>query len=252
MKLHILSDLHLESGDYAPAVRDADVTLLAGDIGVGLQGITWARETFPGRVLYVAGNHEYYGGHLETTLEELRAASCERVRFLERDAVEIEGVRFLGATGWTDYTATGNEPLARLQAEEGMTDFYRIRCAPGNSRPYAEDFVRLNHMTRQWLDARLAEPFDGPTVVITHHAPSLAVSREQPGGLWGSGGGGSHIQAAYFNRWGDLLKSPVRLWVHGHTHEALARRFGDTRVVCNPRGYPGERTGFDANKVVEV
>ncbi len=252
MRLHILSDLHLEFTDYAPEVRDADVTLLAGDIALGDAGLVWARERFPGQVLYVAGNHEYYGGHLERTLQQLRAASCERVHFLERDAVEIEGVRFLGATAWTDYTATGNPERARGEAEEAMTDFYRIRGAPGDSRVIAEDFVRLNHLTRQWLEARLAEPFNGPTVVVTHHGPTLWVSRRAQGaGGWGHSAAG-HLEAAYFNRWGYLLNPPVRLWVHGHTHEALDRTVGETRVVCNPRGYPGERTGFDPGKVVEI
>lgn len=79
MRLHILSDLHLEMKDWTPQVRDADVTLLADDIHKGERGLAWARAHFPGRVLLVAGNHEFYGGHLRDTLSRLRAASCERV-----------------------------------------------------------------------------------------------------------------------------------------------------------------------------
>ena len=108
MRIHPLSDLHNEFAPFTPEVRDADVVILAGDIDLGVRGIEWARQAFDCPVLYVPGNHEFYRGHLAKTLQAMRAAGDERVHVLDRDEVVIGGVRFLGATMWTDFAATGN------------------------------------------------------------------------------------------------------------------------------------------------
>ena len=89
MRIHLLSDIHLdiEIPGYAfqPSVLDADVTILAGDIHTGARGLEWARRVFPGPVLYVPGNHEFYGGHIDSTLGTMRAASCDRLLRPEGD-----------------------------------------------------------------------------------------------------------------------------------------------------------------------
>ena len=102
MKLLVLSDLHVEYASFEPdtnATKAADVVVLAGDIHKGADGIEWARETFPDKaIIYVAGNHEFYGQHWDAHLEHLRRkATIHDIHFLENDAVTIEGVRFLGA-----------------------------------------------------------------------------------------------------------------------------------------------------------
>lgn len=102
MRIHLLSDLHHEFSPFSPQVPDADVVILAGDIDVKTRGVAWAKQAFSGPVLYVPGNHEYYGGHLSYTLQKMRMAQDDRVRVLDRDEVIIAGVRFLGATMWTD------------------------------------------------------------------------------------------------------------------------------------------------------
>lgn len=96
MRIHVLSDLHLEFSPFAPQVTAADVIILAGDIHVKGRGVPWARQAFEGPVLYVPGNHEFYGGHLSHTLASMRAEADTRVRVLERDDVVINGTRFLG------------------------------------------------------------------------------------------------------------------------------------------------------------
>ena len=251
MRIHLLSDIHLdiEISGYAfePKVLDADVTILAGDIHVGARGLEWARRVFPGPVLYVAGNHEFYGGHIDATLATMRAASCERVRFLEGDEVVLGGVRFLGATAWTDFNSTGDRVAARAKALEQMNDFGRIRAgAPVYPRwLHVDDVEAINQHTLAWLRARLAEPFAGPTCVITHHAP-LPIGRLRHDGSV------NHLHAAYANDWEDLMGPAVDLWVHGHTHEAIDRVCKGTRVVCNPVGYPFEHTGYVPDKVLTL
>jgi predicted phosphodiesterase len=245
MHIHLLSDIHLEIDVhgyvYRPSVLDADVTILAGDIHKGERAVNWARSTFPGRVLLVAGNHEYWRGHLQHTQRKMRLAADDRVRFLERDEVVIDGVRFLGATGWTDYTATGDLFEGRYEATRSMNDFMRIRA--GNWRRIRLlDIETTNKITKSWLQHKLAEPFSGKTVVITHHAPSMRSVR--PGGECAPGYV-NHLDAAYANAWEDLMGPAVDLWVHGHTHDPADYGIRGTRVVSNPVGYGRERTGYD-------
>lgn len=247
MRIHLLSDLHHEVGvAYQPAVRDADVTILAGDIDVKGRGVTWAKETFPGRVLYVPGNHEFYRGHLQRTLGKMAAAADDRVMVLDRQAVIIDGVRFLGATGWTDFTATGNPPLATWDALQHMADYRKIRHTPSFRRWHPKAAQTEALLTLAWLREELQQPFEGRTVVITHHAPSLESIKGHPDA-------GTHLDASYVNQWDALFGPTLALWLHGHTHYPVDYTRNGTRVVSNPRGYPGEHlAGFNPELVIEV
>jgi 3',5'-cyclic AMP phosphodiesterase CpdA len=245
MRIHLLSDLHNEFRPFTPQVLDVDVVILAGDIDVNVRGVAWARQCFSGPVLYVPGNHEYYGGHLGRTLQKMRLVGGERVRVLDRDEVIIAGVRFLGATMWTDFAATGNPPMASLSAQHAMNDFRQIRTE-NYRRIRPADLVEQSVKTRDWLCGKLAESFAGQTVVITHHAPSLRSLQDSPHA-------GTHMDAAYANRWEDLMGGEaLALWLHGHCHSAADYDVAGTRVVCNPRGYPGEKTGFNPGLILTL
>lgn len=245
MRIHLLSDLHNEFEPYLPSKLDVDLVILAGDIDIKTRGVAWAGKAFTCPVLYVPGNHEYYGGHLTKTLEKMRLACDSHVQILDLAQVVIEGVRFLGATAWTDFSATGNAPLASISAQNLMNDFRQIRTE-NYRRIRPSDLVERSVNAREWLWARLKEPYDGATVVITHHAPSLRSLQDNPHA-------GGHMDAAYANRWEHLMGSDrANLWVHGHSHTAVDYDVEGTRVVCNPRGYPNEDTGFDAGLVVTV
>lgn len=253
MKIHVLSDLHIEFEPFTPslAANEADVVVLAGDIGTNARGVEWVRSAFSCPVIYVPGNHEFYSkGHLDRTLEKMRAAACERVRVLDNDEWIFNGVRFLGATCWTDYTSTGNSFLAKYEAQRELTDFKKIR-ASGYRKVRPNDFVLRNNFSFRWLRDRLAERFDGPTVVVTHHAPSmLSFGNDRVEGC------DSHLDASYANSWELLMGDSVALWIHGHLHHAVdwasPGEISSTRVVCNPRGYPGEETGFNPDLVITV
>jgi 3',5'-cyclic AMP phosphodiesterase CpdA len=245
MRIHLLSDLHNEFEPFTPEPLDCDVVILAGDIDLKARGVEWAKQSFSVPVLYVPGNHEFYGGHLAHTLEKLRAAQDDRVRVLDRDEVILAGVRFLGAIMWTDFAATGNPHIAAFSAQNALNDFRQIR-AENYRRIRPADLIALAVKTKDWLRDRLSEPFDGPTVVITHHAPTLRSLQDNPHA-------GTHLDAAFANRWEDLMCSDqVALWVHGHSHTAVDYEVAGTRVVSNPRGYPGEETGFCPDLIIEV
>lgn len=255
MRLHILSDLHLEFARWPREVDlnaiDADVTVLAGDIGVGLQGITWALSSFRRPVVYVLGNHEYFGQRLMPELLAAARAKCRgtHVHLLENDAVVIDGVRFLGCTLWTDFALFEEEERnTRAMEVAGMKmgDFHRImagRRDGGYGRnkliPFTPAMARERHLaSRAWLETELAKPHDGPTVVVTHHAPSArGLTYGEPSWL---------LDATYASNLDHLMGvERARLWVHGHTHLATDYEIEGTRVVSNPRGYVPEEVVGD-------
>lgn len=126
-----------------------------------------------------------------------------------------------------------------------MNDFRYIRTESFR-RIVPNDLVQESVKARSWLRSKLDEPFDGKTVVITHHAPSLRSLIDSPDA-------GTLLDAAYVNDCEHLMGGErVALWLHGHSHSAVDYEIRGTRVVCNPHGYPSEETGFIPNLVLMV
>lgn len=247
MRIRVLSDLHHEhfGGRRELPEVEADLVVLAGDIHEHLQGLHWAREAFPDTPLvYVSGNHEFYNSDLPELTQAMRnLARALDIYFLENDAVEIDGVRVLGATLWTDFRLYGEAglELTLARARRLMPDF---SCIDWFTAPYTPELSsQLFQASRDWLAAQLAEPFAGKTLVVTHHAPSARSIPPQYVGDSLSPAFASDLEA---------LVAQCDLWVHGHVHDALDYRIGRGRVVANPGGYPGEQGGFDPYCVVEL
>ena len=246
MKVHLVSDLH--AGFRAPELPEtgADVLVLAGDVDVGLRGMELAK-AWSARVpvIYVAGNHEYYGEAIPRHTQRLAAAAeGSDVHFLENRSVEIGGVRFLGCTLWTDFDLFGARMVAMAAAQEVMNDFRKIRVSPEFRRLRPRDLEAVHATSLRWLLACLEEPFAGPTVVVTHHAPSLRSCRPDLRS--------DPVTPAFASDLGWLLDGRAALWLHGHTHFSCDYEVGGTRVVSNQYGYPGENTGFDPACVLDV
>lgn len=174
MELHILSDLHLEFAPLDPPETDADMVILAGDIHTGLKGVAWAREKFPNNpVVYVPGNHEYYGEALPKHTAKLReAAAGSHVHVLENDSLIIDNIVFLGCTLWTDFELLGDPRVSGSAATERMSDYKRIRVSPQYRRLRSIDTVGLHHVSLRWLRAGLEKHRGEKSVIVTHHAPS--------------------------------------------------------------------------------
>lgn len=247
MKIRILSDLHLEFAPFEAPAADADVVVLAGDAAPGLRGLEWARASFGETpVVYVAGNHEFYRHATPKLTEDLaREAEGSTVRFLENGEVILHGVRFLGCTLWTDFDLFGERISSAAAAQAAMNDFRLIRVSPKFRRFGPGDARTLHLRSVNWLHARLSTPFVGPTVVVTHHAPSIRSSaperRRDP------------LTAAYASDLEWMLDGSAALWIHGHTHHCADYTLGGTRVVSNQRGYPHEdAAGFDPAFVIEL
>lgn len=240
MKIQLASDLHLEflQRDFpgerliAPAYG-ADVLVLAGDIANGAQAIELFKD-WPVPVLYLAGNHEFYGGSLEQTRIELRrAADGTSIRFLDNDVVDFGGVRFLGCTLWTDYLLSSDRTQLQLMenAEKRLNDHQFIRTQEGLFT--AAKALEEHEQSRRWLESELDKSYDGKTVVITHHGPhALSVHPRYAG---------DPTNAAFVSGNLDDLIFKADLWLHGHVHDSFDYWVGGSRIVANPAGYARNR-----------
>ena len=255
MKLHILSDLHLEHSPLEPPVTLADVVVLAGDIAPGYDGLAWARDSFPTQeIIYVAGNHEFYNHCRYDVILELRRKALELgIHFLDNDAVILQNpinhapIRFLGTTLWTDFEFFGldSKDLCMNNAAQKLNDFWVIREGIGKFTP--SQSIEIHQASLNWLKAALEQPFEGKTVVVTHHLPSARSVAEKFKSSGITPCFASHL---------DYLFGKMALWIHGHTHSSMDYLSGGTRVLCNPRGYVTtrgiENPDFNAGLVVDL
>lgn len=247
MRIHVLSDLHLEFGPIDLPKVEADLVVLAGDVHVKLNGIRWIRDTFPEiPVIYVAGNHEFYGEKFPRLFEKIREEAVgSNVHVLENESIEIGGFRFFGATLWTDLELFGDPQVGALEALQ-MNDYKRIRMAPSYRKLRPVDTRAWHRETVRHVGSFLAAGDPRKSVVITHHAPSIRSLPER------------HrkeiISCAYASHLDPLIEehSPL-LWIHGHIHQTQDYRIGETRILSNPRAYIGDpNPGFDPTLVVDL
>jgi hypothetical protein len=253
MRIALLSDVHLSVQPLPVPVADADVVVVAGDVARPAAAIAWVRG-FGRPAVFVAGNHEFYGGDLAGTLAALRReAAGSAVHVLERDTWHHGSMRFLGCTLWSDhrlYATPDERALGLQQAMRVVRDFSRIAVAPDTPDKLTPELSqRMFDESVAWLEARFAEPHAGPTIVVTHFAPSRQSIHPRFAG--------SPINACFVS---DLepriARWQPRLWLHGHTHDSFDYRIGATRVVCNPRGYAPdgvvENARFDPGLVLDI
>ena len=284
MKLQLLSDLHLEVHPHfqpEPA-PEADVLVLAGDIGSYqsgslLQGEFFGLERFsplpqfagwPCPVLFVPGNHEYDQQDWDEAHTRLqRVCDTLGIEWLERRSTEIDGVRFVGTTLWTDYDAIALQDaqvqagdlgrLLRLREKSFRAANFYLRKTGGTRQgePFLAEPMRKQALECQaWLREALAQPFGGKTVVVTHFAPSLQSSDPRYGLVPGTAG--------FCNALDDLLPA-ADLWLHGHLHapsdytvsgaDAQGQPW-QCHVVANPLGYArkGEQDHFQSAACITV
>jgi Icc-related predicted phosphoesterase len=270
MKIQLFSDLHLEvPSSFVPEpVSGAELLVLAGDIGSYQGGSQLAGNDFglehfsplpqygawPQPVLFVPGNHEYDGLDFDEADTRLRQC-CDRlgIRWLEREMALIDGVRFLGTTLWSDFDALtppdASAELADKLRNKAMraANFYLTRTgAQRNGAPFVAEGVREQALVCQtWLREALAAHFDGPTVVVTHFAPSLHSADPRYGLAPGTAG--------FCNALDELLERTT-LWLHGHLHCHNDYRHRGCRVVANPLGYAkkGEQVYFRSSLLIDT
>jgi len=266
MKLLVFSDIHLEhkpNWSLPESFPDYDVCIAAGDIDGSPAKSIRRLASNPGLrgkpIVFTPGNHEFYGNVLEDAIEEGRAAAAETgVHFLNADSVTIDGVRFIGATLWSDYALHGNQELGMDAAKRGMNDhrFIKRRAitpgTPGKFRLEPKEVKWHHRCQRNYIETELAKEFDGPTVVVTHHAPS---PRSLPPRFIGD-----PLNVAYASDLERLIERwKPSLWLHGHIHDSADYRIGETWIRTNPKGYgPSRQFGatenpaFDPQLIIEL
>lgn len=246
MKIQIASDLHLEFLDQRfPDYRviehtDADVLIIAGDIHRNTKAIT-AFADWPVPVVYVHGNHETYKEKYFDLVEEMENFEASgNVHYLERKEYVLNDVRFLGCCLWTDYRGDPSNPLTAMrEAERNLNDHKVIRGRHG--RFTTQDALKIHQKSRLWLEEKLDENFDGHTVVVTHHGPHPNSIHPRFAGTL--------LNAAFVSDLTPLIEK-ADLWIHGHVHDNFDYEIAGTRVIANPRGYPGNaRTASHVDKL---
>jgi Icc-related predicted phosphoesterase len=266
-KLWIMSDIHddsnrdtLKKNLSLPDDVTADVCVVAGDIAGRLSkmGRTWLEHQFRQMpIVIVPGNHDFWRAKLHEEVDKFREAlQVDWIHCLDGDAVTLAGTRFVGGVLWTDYKIGGNSAAAKAE-HKLIADFRYIKIGGGGLKVRTSDLEKEHYRVRTAIDETLAVPFEGPSVVVTHHAPHALSLRE--------GRVTEDLDGAYASDLTDLItRRAPELWIHGHVHTPQDYVIGETRIVCNPRGYvqfvgrqqdmlvEAEVPGFDERLVIDV
>jgi predicted phosphodiesterase len=258
----ILSDLHVDATPWTPPPGPrVDIAIVAGDVADGLtrRALPWLAEHVVPRareVVYVPGNHDMWRARYPDELASARdLAEAAGITLLDSgQACLVDGVEITGATLWTDYAIAGEErrELAMRVAGDrqvGMRDHRLVQIRDRNSTPAPfrpPAALALHRQHRACIEGRLAEPWNGPRIVVTHHAP-------HPRSLL-HGEVREPIDAAYASDLTPLMEGPgaPNIWIHGHVHRSADYRIGRTRVIANARGHDTSHRRRDGMWAVEL
>jgi predicted phosphodiesterase len=251
MKIRLLSDLHTEfrlpykTAEFA-AYRGEDVLVLAGDIASGstntMSVIKFFKEQGFPHIVYVAGNHEYYGGDFVQFNEKMaeKCAMIDGVHFLNPGSVTIDGVLFTGGTLWTNFA---DNFFSQSAAKRGINDFRVIKSFDTNK--CAQTYYQHIDFIKQAYEQRAGKK----VVVVTHFLPARECIAPRFRGP-------DLINDYFANNLGEYIATMSdTTWLFGHTHDATDIMLGDTRVVANPHGYynaMNDGVGFEPFKTIEI
>ena len=275
MKLALGSDLHLEFGDLdVTNTLEAEVLILSGDIMVAHELLHYNPKTLKGfsskkselymdflercscnykDVIYIMGNHEHYHGDFSTSSNTLRQATkaFTNIHFLDKESITLGDIIFLGGTLWTDMNKEDPHTLYAIKGV--MNDFQVIKNSSrvasfkdeeGNfhqrvARFCPEDTVEDHKAMLDFIDATTKDNTK-KYVVVGHHAPSKLSTKPMYAD-------DTTMNGAYSSDLSEFIldRPQIKLWTHGHTHDRFDYMMGETRVVCNPRGYIGYEDSAD-------
>jgi predicted phosphodiesterase len=260
VKITFCSDLHLELGDFSLIESpDADVLILAGDIFVATELLfltdnshqisSWALDrvyryfnfitkccNLYQHVIFVIGNHEHYHGEFNKTESIIKSAfkDFHNLYFLEKNSITINDVLFVGGTLWTDFNKNHLESIET--AHEIMNDYQNIlfqdEIGIRNFEP--EDGINAHIETLGFIEDFVKHNQQKDIVVVTHHAPSK-------NSIHPRFSADNLLNYAYQSDLDSfIMNNPkIKFWIHGHTHKKQDYKIGNTRILCNPRGYLG-------------
>ncbi len=226
MIIRVMSDLYLNAAPmHIPESKhdSESILVLAGDIGQSDAVIPWIRQiaTRFQHIVYVLGNHEYLNNEMTTLNDIMLDAMPTNVHLLIRDSICLNGVRFIGATLWSDYEKAN--PIERTKIDGDIKN------------------ISHHHMQdKYYIASSLTLPHTGKTIVVTHHSPSLSLVNHAL----------KYAYASNQDHWFDQFD--IDIWICGHAHESGISKMNNTKIIQNCRGYPGDLTGFEPELQVLV
>lgn len=294
-RIQLVSDLHLDANTWIdPSVPwthpQADLVVVAGDVGNGTSHFALLRKLFPDvPILMVAGNHEFFGLWWHSALGAIRIEAAKYdIDLIENESRTIGGVQFLGCTLWTDFDFYGRKNRASLmeKAPSMVLDYGHIGHAGLTGKPYLPDTytehrllmsmlalsdpmnqtvptpkgiralrpmdtVKRHHDSKAWLSEQLRVPSSVPRVVMTHHLPHEGSVAP----IYAS----AISNPAFVSRCNELFELPGSpdFWFHGHSHLGARHRVGRTEVISNPMGRrlrsgDNENDSFDRGLLIDI
>lgn len=270
MKFVLVSDVHVDMNRWDWSClenlsSDVNTLVVAGDISNDIwEASRWlihAKQRFA-NVVWVAGNHDFYNIGLHQTrlydpefdakwpypddvpsilVHYRRWSDANGIHFLHRSKVEIDGVTFVGATGWHDYR--GGEPYSTDDQIKVWYDILNDRMIKWQKGLIKPDHLKpFDAGVKDWEYIRdCVSSVEGPTVVVTHHVPHRRLLWQKPHDrVW------TMLHGSFANtRMESIVDPKIRYWIYGHTHQRNMVDIGDTTYVCNARGYHGENKNWE-------
>jgi predicted phosphodiesterase len=271
MRVNVISDLHLEFSDLE--LPGGDVLILSGD---AMEAKNFKKDLYKtpefvsahpdlanilvegnrsdrridryyrfmeeecskkyAHTIYVMGNHEHYGFQLQKTYPHLLQQLPDNVHLLENETFDVGDITFVGATMWTDCNKGDAHTLYTLKSM--MNDYRQITMFNEAKNVYhrltPERTMEEHYKSRQFITETVEADPAKQYVVVTHHAPTkLSIKPQYEHDTLVNGGYSSDLSEFI------VAHPQIKVWTHGHTHDQFDYMVGDTRIICNPRGYKG-------------
>jgi DNA repair exonuclease SbcCD nuclease subunit len=221
----------------------ADLLILAGDIfnfsmpSIELSNIKYLFNDINIPILYVAGNHEYYGSKISQFNKQIKTIlTKDNHYFLDNKSVVINGIKFIGSTLWSNFDGASNYNDFAQLVKQNINDFYYIK----DFTPYR--CKKLNLEARKFLEDELTIGNE-PKFVITHFVPTFSAVHPKFA---------ASSLNPYFICNCDTLIQKSNWWVFGHTHSSFNYNHLGCHMICNPHGYGQENKDFAYNNLIEI
>lgn len=256
MKIRYMSDLHLEFGDHQLTKMEDEheqILVLAGDIGLAanlgfLEFLNDACNRFRD-VIYIMGNHEHYHSDYGDTFSTITnnfdsLYGQQNIHFLENEVLKIENVSFVCSTLWTSFN--NGDPIAMNIARMKINDY----CVIGKFSPIISLYIHRKSSEFIFNSIKSEKNAGQKVVVVTHMLPSYGSIHDDfrtPAAM--------QLNYSYFTSLeNEIIDTDPDFWIHGHTHESFDYEIGNTRILCNPRGYTPDalNKNFDDTLLLEI